>query len=84
MEVVGEQPAPEEVLFADKTLGGYIVVRENATGEEARLDLETLFNTVIANRDRIRELFVSPDMEGREEEKAREDSKAYDGATDES
>jgi ABC-2 type transport system ATP-binding protein len=57
MELVPELPAPEEVLFADKTLGGYIVVRENTTGEEARLDLETLFNTVTTNHSRVASLF---------------------------
>jgi hypothetical protein len=57
MELVGEEPAPEEVLFADKTLGGYVVVRENRGGEEARLDLETLFNTVTRSRARVAALF---------------------------
>ncbi|MBN1836361.1 MAG: ABC transporter ATP-binding protein [Spirochaetales bacterium] len=57
MELEAGEPAPEEVLYADKTLGGYIVVRENTRGEEARVDLETLFNTVIANRDRVAALF---------------------------
>jgi ABC-2 type transport system ATP-binding protein len=57
MELVTEEPASREALFSDKTLGGYIVVRENSTGDEARLDLETLFNTVTTNRARVAALF---------------------------
>jgi hypothetical protein len=44
-----------------------VVVRESKGGEETQLDLETLFNTVIANRDRMGELF------GPQEIKATED-----------
>jgi hypothetical protein len=33
------------------------VVRENRGDEETRLDLETLFNTVIGNPDRVAALF---------------------------
>jgi len=57
MQLVSEEPEPGTVLFADKTLGGYVVVRENTRGEEARLDLETLFNTVTTSRARIASLF---------------------------
>jgi ABC-2 type transport system ATP-binding protein len=60
VELEPVEPAPAEVLYSDKTLGGYLVVRENFSGEETRLDLETLFNTVIGNRQRIRELFERP------------------------
>jgi len=52
-----EQPTDAGVVFSDKTLGGYVVVRENAAGAENRVDLETLFNTVIANRERVRAIF---------------------------
>lgn len=56
------QPSGEGVLYTDKTLGGYVVVRKNISGEETQADLETLFNTVIANRDRIGELFAPAGM----------------------
>lgn len=55
MEV--EPPTDEAVVFSDRTMGGYVVVRENTSGAESRVDLETLFNTVIANRDRVRAIF---------------------------
>lgn len=50
-------PSDAGVIYSDKTLGGYVVVRENTSGAEQRIDLETLFNTVIANRDRVRAIF---------------------------
>ncbi|UCG00215.1 MAG: ABC transporter ATP-binding protein [Spirochaetaceae bacterium] len=58
VEIEAEQPSGDGVLYAEKALGGYVVVRKNTGGEETQLDLETLFNTVIASRDRIDELFV--------------------------
>jgi ABC-2 type transport system ATP-binding protein len=54
-----EREPPGEALYTEATLGGYVVVRENRTSDETRIDLEVLFNTVIANRDRVRELFGS-------------------------
>jgi ABC-2 type transport system ATP-binding protein len=52
-----QEPSGDGVLYADKTLGGWVVVRRNVSGEETQADLETLFNMVIANRDRLEELF---------------------------
>ena len=52
-----QEPSGDGVLYADKILGGWVVVRRNLSGEETQADLETLFNTVIANRDRLEELF---------------------------
>ena len=52
-----EEPTDSGALYAEKTLGGYVVVRENAGGEETHLDLETLFNAVTTNREKIQALF---------------------------
>ena len=59
LSVSMERDAPSDagVLFSDKTLGGYVVVRVHQANEEARIDLETLFNTVIASRDRVQAIF---------------------------
>ena len=54
-----EPPADGGVVWSDKTLGGYVVVRENAAGTDSRVDLETLFNTVIASRERVRAIFAA-------------------------
>ena len=51
------EPAGDGILYADRTLGGWIVVRENTGDEETRLDLETLFNTVTGNPGRVAEIF---------------------------
>jgi ABC-2 type transport system ATP-binding protein len=51
------EPTGEGFLYADRTIGGWVVVRENTGDEETRLDLETLFNTVIGNPDRVAALF---------------------------
>jgi ABC-2 type transport system ATP-binding protein len=59
-----EEPSEEGVLYSEKALGGYVVVRRNESGEETQLDLETLFNTVIANRDRIEQLFAAQTSKG--------------------
>ncbi len=57
LSVSMEAEPPAEAIWSDKTLGGYVVVRENTAGAESRVDLETLFNTVIASRDRVRAIF---------------------------
>ena len=58
------EPTGDGVIYADKTLGGWVVVRRNLSGEETQADLETLFNTVIANRDRLEELFPAATQGG--------------------
>ena len=50
-------PVPEEALFYEKTFEGYTVVMENHDHEDSRIDLETLFNTVINNSARISGIF---------------------------
>jgi len=64
VEMQMEQPSGDGVLYSEKALGGYVVVRRNESGEETQLDLETLFNTVIANRDRIGQLFAAQSSTG--------------------
>jgi ABC-2 type transport system ATP-binding protein len=51
------EPAPGTGLYADKVLGGYVVVSENKTGEDGQVDLEILFNAVTTNREGLRALF---------------------------
>jgi ABC-2 type transport system ATP-binding protein len=51
-----EEPMDGSALYAEKTLGGYMVVRESSGGEETNLDLETLFNAVTTSRDRVQKL----------------------------
>jgi ABC-2 type transport system ATP-binding protein len=51
-------PEAGDVLYSAEVLGGYAVVRENSSGEESLIELETLFNAVIANGDKINALFT--------------------------
>jgi ABC-2 type transport system ATP-binding protein len=51
------EPTGEGILYTDRTLGGWVVVKENSGDEETRLDLETLFNTVTGNPERVAEIF---------------------------
>lgn len=51
------EPAGDGILYSDRTIGGWVVVTVNTGGEETRLDLETLFNTVIGNPDRVDAIF---------------------------
>lgn len=48
---------PEDTLFCEQTMQGYSTVQENTYNEESILNIETLFNTVINNKKRIKELF---------------------------
>ena len=45
-----EEPLDADVIYTEKVPGGYSVVRKNSEGDfESALDLETLFNAVIAS-----------------------------------
>jgi len=50
----------EEVFYSEENLRGFDQVSINKTGEESKLDIELLFNTVLKNRQRIREIFSNP------------------------
>jgi ABC-2 type transport system ATP-binding protein len=45
------------IVYSEASLGGYTVVKENTSGEETNLNLETLFNAVVGNKERMFELF---------------------------
>ena len=52
-----DPPKPENVLYMEKTLNGYITVTENMKSEESNINLETLFSTVMTNREKIQSVF---------------------------
>jgi ABC-2 type transport system ATP-binding protein len=56
VEVLQQRPA--DALYVDETLGGYRVVRENSSGDEADLDLELLFNLACSTDPRVRQLLA--------------------------
>lgn len=54
MEMVGTEAEPSSVVFTEKVPGGWMTVRERQEGEiETQVDLETLFNAVVANPERF-------------------------------
>lgn len=46
-----------EALYSQPSVMGYSLVTPNAGSDETELNLETLFNATLANRDRINEIF---------------------------
>jgi ABC-2 type transport system ATP-binding protein len=58
-QVERAEPTGEDVLYAEKTLGGYVVVRASVGSDEANIDLEVLFNAVVAGQDKVRAIFSS-------------------------
>ena len=44
-------------LFTEQIPGGFIQVYENKTGEESKINVEALFNTVYNNKEYIKKLF---------------------------
>jgi ABC-2 type transport system ATP-binding protein len=50
-------PNPDEAFYSEKTMEGYLIVAENKEGEETKLDLEILFNTVIQSQERLSQVF---------------------------
>lgn len=50
---------PEETLYCEQTIQGYASVQVNEYKEESILNIETLFNTVVNNKAKIKELFNS-------------------------
>lgn len=50
---------PQEALYCEQTMQGYASVQVNEYKEESTLNIETLFNTVVSNKAKIKELFNS-------------------------
>jgi len=46
-----------DVIYSEETLGGYIVITENENSDETKFQLETLFNAIIANPEKINSPF---------------------------
>lgn len=57
-EVKYSRGEPDNVLYAERVPGGYMVVTENLDGEETEVDIEVFFNAMMANKQAIRALFT--------------------------
>jgi len=51
-------PDPQNILHVETVPGGHAVVTPNVNGDETDMDLEILFQTVVADPQRIREIFA--------------------------
>lgn len=51
-----DQPLPE-AIYTEQLPNGYMNVSENTNGDESQVNIETLFNAVTHNRDRIKNIF---------------------------
>jgi ABC-2 type transport system ATP-binding protein len=58
LTVSEQEPEPGSALYYEKVPGGYAVVTKNTRGADTRIDLELLFNTVLANKSIITTLFT--------------------------
>lgn len=52
-------PPNHSVLYAESSLGGYLIVDHNISDTETRINLELLFNAVIEKRTEINTIFKS-------------------------
>ena len=48
---------PGSLVYSESSLGSYTVVKENTGTEETKMNLETLFNAVVSNTEKIQEIF---------------------------
>lgn len=48
---------PQEALYCEQTMQGYTSVQINEYNEESTLNIEALFNAVIRNKDKMKDLF---------------------------
>lgn len=56
-QAVDEKVDEKDVLYAEDSLRGTLVVKENTEQMPSHLDLELFFNAVMANKKRIKEIF---------------------------
>lgn len=52
-----EKTIPEDALYFEPTLGGYLCVSKNSGMGESRVNLEALFNTTMKNKELIGQIF---------------------------
>ncbi len=57
LETMRSIPESDDVVFSEKTLEGFKIVLANSGEKETLMDLETLFNAVINNRDKVEAIF---------------------------
>lgn len=51
------EPDPDECFYYEKHLGGYASVIHNKMNQETHVDLELLFNAILTNKEKTKQLF---------------------------
>jgi ABC-2 type transport system ATP-binding protein len=57
LQITIEPAAPGDALYAEKSLEGFKVIRENDGRQESRLDLELMFGLITTGPVKVRDLF---------------------------
>ena len=60
-EVVSNIQEDEDIIHSERVPGGYMVVSPNLNGFESEPEMEILFNTVIANPEKVQSIFQTPE-----------------------
>ena len=56
-EVIEDTEDSSHILYEEENVRGKVVVRENSSQKETKLDIELLFNAVMQNKDKIQHIF---------------------------
>ena len=55
--MTSKEPEPLASFYHEKRIGGYMAIAPNLQDEETQIDLEILFNAILANKTKIQSLF---------------------------
>lgn len=65
-KVYDRNETDKSIIYSEESLRGFYQVRENITGEESKLDIELLFNAIITDKNRVKQIF-SPSLNPQKE-----------------
>lgn len=57
LKLLTNEPGKNEVIYSEKTLGGYAVITENTSNEQTSIELEFLFNSIISSSEKMSAVF---------------------------
>ncbi len=62
--IQAEEPELGKLIYAEKIAGGYSVLKRNPGAEDARVDLEVLFNAVVSGPEAVNAAFAQETRQG--------------------
>ena len=60
-----DEPKGDDVIYFEKVMGGYSVIKESRGEPESNISLESLFNAALAAPDKIEKLFNLEDFDAK-------------------